>query len=70
MKVSELIALLLEQDQDKEVYIQQGGEFEYNLAYSVNEIDLQLDEDCENDYSLLESVVVIQYVLSWTTHSY
>lgn len=62
MKVSELIALLQEQDQDKEVYIQQGGEFDYNLAYSVNEIYLELDEDCEDDNSRLEPVIVIQYV--------
>ena len=59
MKVKELIALLQQQDQEKELMIQQGMEFDYTLAYSVREMELvDMTDDSDEPEKMY---VVIEY---------
>ena len=59
MRVKELIALLQQQDQEKEVMIQQGEEFDYTLAYSVREMELvDMTDDSDEPEKMY---VVIEY---------
>jgi len=55
MKVKELILELLNQDQEKEVMIQQGEEFDYMAVYTIKEKELIFDIDEEI------TAVVIEY---------
>ena len=59
MKVKELILELEQQDPEKEVYIQQGEEFDYMLTYTVRASTItDMSSDKEDD---LKDVVVIEY---------
>lgn len=59
MKVKELIAELQKQDPEKVVMIQQGEEFDYMKAYTVNEVELWDANAPEEDDTM--DVVVINY---------
>ena len=59
MKVKELIELLSNKDPEKEVFIQQGEEFDYMAVYSVKEKKL-IEDFTDNDYETIK-VVVIEY---------
>lgn len=59
MKVKELIELLINKDPEKEVFIQQGEEFDYMAVYSVKEKEL-IEDFTDNDYETIK-VVVIEY---------
>jgi hypothetical protein len=57
MKVKELIAELQKLDQEKEVMIQQGEEFDYMKAYTVKAKDL-VDANDVFDYGIIQAVVI------------
>jgi hypothetical protein len=59
MKVKELIEELKKQDPEKEVFIQQRGEFDYMKAYTVRKTELW-DANSSEDYITI-NVVVIEY---------
>lgn len=59
MKVKELIALLQSQDQEKDVAIQQGEDFDFTMVYSVKEQEVFFEET-ESDEKRI--VVTINYV--------
>ena len=56
MKVKELIKELRKQDQEKEVLIQQGEDFDYMNTYTVKEMELCLEEATGDE--LIEFVVI------------
>ena len=56
MKVKELIELLKNQDPEKEVYIQQGEEYDYMEVHSVKEMELADMNGME--YDIIKSVVI------------
>lgn len=57
MKVKDLAELLKKQDQEKEVLIQQGEEFDYMAVHSVRERTVFAFES-ENDEELITYVVI------------
>ena len=64
MKVKELIELLKKQDQDKDVYIQQGEEPDYMQAQNIRETQLinwEYEFDASGANDDLIDVVVIEY---------
>lgn len=58
MKVKDLIAELLKQDQNKEVFIQQGEDFDYMKAYSVKEKELYDADYLTEDGETITAVVI------------
>ena len=62
MKVKEMIAKLQKQDPEKELYIQQGIEFDYAKVYSVRAKEIINGEETDEDGEYItEKVVVIDY---------
>ena len=61
MKVRTLVSELLKFDQNKEVYIQQGEESDYMLAFSVKEKELLPDNYWDDDKDILKNAIVIEY---------
>ena len=57
MKTKELINLLKKQDPDKEVLIQQGEEWDYMKAYSVEELEI-FDMDGIEEDEIIDAVVI------------
>ena len=58
MKVKELIEMLQKQDPEKEVFIQQGEEYDYMRVYSVREKELLDVDGIEEDDEVIKAVVI------------
>jgi hypothetical protein len=59
MKVKDLILLLAQHPLEKEVFIQQGEEYDYMRAYSVKEKTLIDADSVDNNFET--DAVVIEY---------
>lgn len=59
MKVKDLINELLKHDQQKEVFIQQGEEYDYMKVYSIKEKQLNNLDSIDEDEII--NAVVIKY---------
>ena len=57
MKVKELIAELQKQNPEREVYIQQGEEYDYTTVHTVKEKELW-DIECLEDDDTVRAVVI------------
>lgn len=62
MKVKELIELLKQQDPEKEVFIQQGEEYDYMTVCTVKGKEIRnADEDDEDNEDFIIDAIVIEY---------